>query len=293
MKGIILAGGSGTRLHPITNVISKQILPISDKPMIYYPLSILLLSGIKDILIISTPNDLPIFERLFGNGHHLGINISYEIQQKPEGIAQAFLIGEKFIGNDNVCLVLGDNILFGAGLKNILQKTIKEIEKNKKAYVFGYRVKNPKDYGVVAFDNYNNVTSIDEKPKQPKSDFAVIGLYFYPNSVVNIAKNIKPSNRGELEITSINQEYLKKNTLQLTKIGRGYIWLDTGTHENLNKASNLIRLIEDTTTSKIGCIEEIVFSNGLINKTQLEDILSKGLHNDYSTYLKNLIYKQK
>ncbi len=288
MKGIILAGGSGTRLHPLTKVISKQLLPVYDKPMIYYPLSVLMLAGIREILIISTPNDLPNFIKLFGDGSSLGISISYAEQPSPDGLAQAFIIGEDFIGNDDVCLVLGDNIFYGAGLQNLLTTAIKTVEEQRKAVVFGYYVEDPERYGVAAFDESGKVLSIEEKPLQPKSDYAVVGLYFYPNSVVEIAKNVKPSARGELEITTVNQSYLEQNTLTLQKMGRGFAWLDTGTHESLTEATEFVKAVEKRTGLKIACIEEIAVNFNWISKdTLLEEI--KNFKGDYFEYLKKVV----
>lgn len=284
MKGIILAGGSGTRLYPITKGISKQLIPIYNKPMIYYPLSVLLYSGIKEILIISTPDDINNFNRIFNNGSHLGITIEYEIQKHPGGLAEAFTIGEKFIGNDDVCLVLGDNIFHGIGLIDILKNSVFDVKNNQNAVVFGYRVNNPQDYGVVEFQE-NKVISIEEKPKNPKSNFAVVGLYFYPNDVVNKAKNIKPSKRGELEITSINEEFLKEEKLNVKLLGRGFTWLDTGTHESLLEANNFVHAIEKRQGLMISCIEEIVFDLGYIDSNQLLKISKPLLKNDYGKYL--------
>ena len=288
MKGIILAGGSGTRLYPITKTVSKQLLPIYDKPMIYYPLSVLMLAGIKEILIISTPKDLPNFIDLFGDGSQLGLIISYKEQQSPDGLAQAFILGEKFIGNDNVCLVLGDNIFYGAGLHNFLEKSVKIVDKENKAVVFGYYVDDPNRYGVAEIDGNNNVISLEEKPIKPKSNYAVVGLYFYPNSVIQIAKKIVPSARGELEITSVNQEYLKTNQLKINKLTRGFAWLDTGTHEAMSEAVEFVKVIEKRTGLKIACIEEIAYKKGFISKDQLSHLsLSMGKSN-YSNYLKKI-----
>lgn len=289
MKGIILAGGLGTRLYPVTLPICKQLLPVYDKPMIYYPLSTLMLAGIRDILIISTPSDTPKFEQLFGNGNQFGLNLSYKVQPEPKGIAQAFLVGEDFIGDDDVCLILGDNIFYGHGLTELLIKSANELEKNKGSIIFGYWVKDPERYGVVEFDNDGKVLSIEEKPKNPKSNYAVVGLYLYDNEVIEIAKNIKPSARGELEITSVNQEYLKKGKLKVEIMGRGYAWLDTGTHNSLLEASIFVKIIEERTGLKIGCIEEIAYRNGWIDRNQvlrLAEFLSK---TDYGEYLKKVI----
>ena len=288
MKGIVLAGGSGTRLYPITKGISKQLIPIFDKPMIYYPLSALMLAGIRDILIISTPYDLPGFKRLFGDGHNLGLNLSYAEQPSPDGLAQAFIIGEKFIGKDSVCLVLGDNIFYGAGFTGLLKDSLNEAEKNGKASVFGYYVNDPERYGVAEFDKNGNCLSIEEKPQHPKSNYAVVGLYFYPNSVVNIAKNIKPSARGELEITSVNQEYLKQKKLKVQTLQRGFAWLDTGTHDSLSEASTFIEVIEKRQGLKVACLEEIAYEQGWITKEQLIEEAKPMAKNDYGKSLLRL-----
>lgn len=285
MKGIILAGGSGTRLYPITKGVSKQLLPIYDKPMIYYPLSVLMLAGIKEILIISTPTDLPMFKTLMGDGKDLGISIEYAEQASPDGLAQAFIIGEDFIGSDTVCLVLGDNIFYGDGLTGILKEARANVEIEGKSTVFGYYVNDPERYGVAAFDKEGNVTSIEEKPKDPQSNYAVVGLYFYPNSVVDIAKNIKPSDRGELEITTVNQEYLKQSNLKVELMGRGYAWLDTGTHESLLDASEFIATIEKRQGLKVACLEEIAYNKGYISKEQLRELGEAMSKNDYGKYL--------
>ena len=288
MKGIVLAGGKGTRLYPLTKVVSKQLLPIYDKPMIYYSLSTLLLSGIKDILIISTPQDINFYEQLFSDGSQFGLNIQYKIQPSPDGLAQAFILGEDFIGDDNVAMVLGDNIFYGSGFSGKLKKCVKTVNDDNKAVVFGYEVKNPKRYGVVDFDNKGNVLSIEEKPQYPKSNYAVVGLYFYPNSVINIAKSIKPSQRGELEITSVNSYYLNKSDLKVNILGRGFAWLDTGTIDSINNASNYIRTIEERQGLKIACLEEIAYLNKFINKSQLKELIKK-LPDDYANYLRRLI----
>lgn len=285
MKGIVLAGGSGTRLYPITKGTSKQLLPIYDKPMIYYPLSVLMLAGIKEILIISTPTDLPNFERLLGDGKELGIELHYKEQPSPDGLAQAFIIGEDFIGDDDVCLVLGDNIFYGHGFTDLLAKSLANVKEEQKATVFGYYVNDPKRYGVVDFDANGKALSIEEKPIVPKSNYAVIGLYFYPNSVVKIAKNIKPSNRGELEITSVNQEYLTQGNLKVEVMGRGYAWLDTGTHESLLEASNFIQTIENRQGLKVACLEEIACEMGYISKKQLLTLAEPLKKNGYGQYL--------
>ena len=288
MKGIVLAGGNGTRLYPLTKVVSKQLLPIYDKPMIYYSLSTLLLSGIKDILIISTPQDINFYEQLFSDGSQFGLNIQYKIQPSPDGLAQAFILGEDFIGDDNVAMVLGDNIFYGSGFSGKLKKCVKTVNDDNKAVVFGYEVKNPKRYGVVDFDNKGNAISIEEKPQYPKSNYAVVGLYFYPNSVINIAKSIKPSQRGELEITSVNSYYLNKSDLKVNILGRGFAWLDTGTIDSINNASNYIRTIEERQGLKIACLEEIAYLNKFINKSQLKELIKK-LPDDYANYLRRLI----
>ncbi|MAV64699.1 MAG: glucose-1-phosphate thymidylyltransferase [Candidatus Marinimicrobia bacterium] len=288
MKGIILAGGSGTRLYPITKVISKQLLPIYDKPMIYYPLSVLMLAGIRDILIISTTEDLPHFKKLFGDGSDIGLKLSYIVQPSPDGLAQAFIIGKKHIGKDSVCMILGDNIFYGYDFSRTLIKAKENLDKGKST-VFGYYVNKPNRYGVAEFDKHGNLISIEEKPKIPKSNYAITGLYFYTNDVVRIAKNIKPSNRGELEITSINQEYIRKKSLKIELLGRGFAWLDTGTHDSLIKATQFVETIEKRQGQKIACIEEIAYNMGYIDSSQLK-ILSKSLNkNTYGQYLSNLI----
>lgn len=289
MKGIILAGGSGTRLHPLTLAVSKQLLPIYDKPMIYYPLSVLMLAGIKEILIISTPHDLPNFKKLLGDGSSLGIELSYAEQPSPDGLAQAFIIGEEFIGNDDVCLILGDNIFYGAGLHKILRDAKKTVEEENQAVIFGYYMDNTQRYGVAEFDDDGNVVSIEEKPENPKSNYAVVGLYFYPNSVVEIAKNVKPSARGELEITSVNQVYLEKNKLKLQKLSRGYAWLDTGTHESLVEATEFVKAVERRTGLKIACIEEVAYRMNYINKEQIQTIFNTFGESSYKSYLANFI----
>ena len=291
MKGIILAGGSGTRLYPITSVISKQLLPIYDKPMIYYPLSTLMLSGIQDILIISTPEDTPRFNDLFGDGHQIGLNISYMVQPSPDGLAQAFILGEDFIGDDSVSLILGDNIFFGHGLSNMLLNSVRTVESKKDAVVFGYSVKDPERYGVVSFDDAGKVTEIVEKPDSPKSNYAVVGLYYYPNDVVDIAKNVKPSQRGELEITSVNQTFLDLNRLSVELMGRGYAWLDTGTQQAMNNASNFIKTIEERQGLKVACIEEIAFYQGFITRDELNK-LAEMYSNEYGEYLKGVVLEK-
>lgn len=291
MKGIILAGGSGTRLYPLTKGVSKQLMPIYDKPMIYYPLSVLMLAGITEVLIISTPTDLPRFKELLGDGSDIGMRFEYCVQPSPDGLAQAFILGADFIGNDDVCLVLGDNIFYGHGLTQLLAQSIKNVTEEKKATVFGYWVKDPERYGVAEFDKEGNVLSIEEKPLKPKSSYAVIGLYFYPNSVVQIAKNIKPSDRGELEITTVNQEYLAQNALKVELMGRGYAWLDTGTHESLLEASMFIQTIENRQGLKVACIEEIAFEMGYISKEKLLELAKPLSKNQYGQYLLNVLQR--
>ncbi|MGY8949497.1 MAG: glucose-1-phosphate thymidylyltransferase RfbA [Flavobacteriales bacterium] len=291
MKGIILAGGSGTRLYPLTKGQSKQLLAIHDKPMIYYPLSVLMLAGIKDILLISTPSDLPNFKRLFENGNHIGLNISYAEQKNPNGIAEAFIIGENFIGNDNVCLILGDNIFYGGGFTKLLKKGLEKVNKSNDALVFGYYVNDAKRYGVVENDQNGNVISIEEKPQHPKSNYAVVGLYFYPNSVVEIAKKISPSNRGELEITSVNQFYLKNKQLKVELLDDDFTWLDSGTHESMLEASNYIHTIEKRKGLKVACIEEIAYLLGYISKSDLMKIAEPIQNNPYGKYLMEKVLK--
>jgi len=289
MKGIILAGGSGTRLYPLTMGQSKQLLAIHDKPMIYYPLSVLMLSGIRDVLIISTPEDLPNFKRLLSDGSQIGMSFSYEKQEKPNGIAEAFIIGEKFIQNDSVCLILGDNIFYGSGFTKILKNSVEFVEKNHKAKVFGYYVNNPSRYGVVQNDKLGNVLSLEEKPENPKSNYAVVGLYLYPNSVIKISKYILPSERGELEITTINNSYLKEKKLKVELFDKNFTWLDSGTHESMLEASNYIHTIEKRTGLKIACIEEIAYKLGYINKSKFEKLINSIGENQYGEYLKKII----
>ena len=289
MKGIVLAGGSGTRLYPITKGISKQLLPIYDKPMVYYPISALMLAGIRDILIISTPTDLPAFRRLLGDGSDYGVRFEYAEQPSPDGLAQAFIIGEKFIGKDAACLVLGDNIFYGSGFTGMLRKAVEDAEQNDKATVFGYWVSDPERYGVAEFDKHGNCLSIEEKPANPKSNYAVVGLYFYPNRVVDVAKQIKPSARGELEITSVNQEFLAAGQLKVQTLGRGFAWLDTGTHDSLSEASTFVEVIEKRQGLKIACLEDIAYRNGWVSKEQIVEIAKPMLKNQYGQYLMKII----
>ena len=293
MKGIVLAGGSGTRLYPITKGVSKQLLPIYDKPMVYYPISVLMLAGIRDILIISTPYDLPAFKRLLGDGSDYGVRFEYAQQPSPDGLAQAFIIGEEFIGQDSACLVLGDNIFYGSGFTRMLRNAVRDVEENKKATVFGYWVSNPERYGVAEFDKDGNCLSIEEKPKEPKSNYAVVGLYFYPNKVVDVARQIKPSARGELEITSVNQTFLADGELKVQTLGRGFAWLDTGTHDSLAEASTFVEVIEKRQGLKIACLEGIAYRNGWITEDRLREIAGPMLKNQYGQYLLKVIDETK
>ena len=292
MKGIVLAGGSGTRLYPITKGVSKQLLPIFDKPMVYYPISVLMMAGIRDILIISTPQDLPGFQRLLGDGSDYGVNFSYAEQPSPDGLAQAFIIGEEFIGNDCVCLVLGDNIFQGAGISSLLKNAVVDAEQNNKATVFGYWVNDPERYGVAEFDKNGNCVSIEEKPKNPKSNYAVVGLYFYPNKVVEIAKNVKPSARGELEITSVNQAFLNNGELKVQVFDRGFAWLDTGTHDSLAEASTYIEVLEKRTGLKVACLEEIAYTQDWISKEKIRELAQPMINNQYGQYLLHVIEEE-
>ncbi len=289
MKGIILAGGAGTRLHPVTKVVSKQLLPVYDKPMIYYPLSVLMLAGIREVLIISTPQDLPNFRRLLGDGRLLGMDLSYAEQPSPDGLAQAFIIGEEFIGRSNVAMVLGDNIFYGAGFQNNLMEAVSAVEEYGRATIFGYYVNDPQRYGVAEVNPQGKLLSIEEKPQNPKGNFAVVGLYFYPNSVVEIAKNVKPSARGELEITSVNQEYLIRGSLQMQMLGRGFAWLDTGTHEALSEATEFVKAIEKRTSLKIACLEEIAYRMGFIDKKTLQETINLLGKSSYAEYLSRFV----
>jgi len=291
MKGIVLAGGSGTRLYPITKGVSKQLLPIFDKPMIYYPISVLMLAGIREILVISTPYDLPGFKRLLGDGSDFGVKFSYAEQPSPDGLAQAFIIGEQFIGNDSVCLVLGDNIFYGQCFTRMLHKSVQNAEQEQKATIFGYQVSDPERYGVAAFDKAGNVTDIEEKPDHPKSNYAVVGLYFYPNKVIDVAKHIKPSARGELEITTVNQCFLENKELKVQLLGRGFAWLDTGTHDSLAEAGNFIEVIEKRQGLQVACLEEIAYNQGWIKADKLREIIKPLLKNDYGKHLQRLIEK--
>lgn len=293
MKGIVLAGGSGTRLYPITKGISKQLIPIFDKPMIYYPISVLMLAGIRDILIISTPADLPSFKRLLGDGSNFGVRLEYAEQPSPDGLAQAFIIGEKFIGSDSVCLVLGDNIFHGNGLTSLLQSAVHTAEDEGKATVFGYWVSDPERYGVAEFDGEGNCLSIEEKPEHPKSNYAVVGLYFYPNKVVDVAKTIKPSARGELEITTVNQRFLTDKELKVQTLGRGFAWLDTGTHDSLSEASTFIEVIEKRQGLKVACLEGIAYRKGWISEDKLREVAQPMLKNDYGKYLLSILDEDK
>ncbi len=293
MKGIVLAGGSGTRLYPITKGVSKQMLPIYDKPMVYYPISVLMLAGIKDILIISTPQDLPGFRRLLGDGSDYGVHFEYAEQPSPDGLAQAFIIGEEFVGNDSACLVLGDNIFHGAGFSGMLKEAVRAAEEDGKATVFGYWVSDPERYGVAEFDGNGNCLSIEEKPKEPKSNYAVVGLYFYPNKVVEVAKNIKPSARGELEITTVNQKFLEDKELKVQVFGRGFAWLDTGTHDSLSEASTFVEVIEKRQGLKIACLEGIAYMKGWITEERMRELAQPMLKNQYGQYLLQVIDEMK
>lgn len=291
MKGIVLAGGSGTRLYPATQSISKQLLPIFDKPMVYYPISTLMLAGIRDILIISTPQDTPHFQQLLGDGSRFGVNFQYKVQPSPDGLAQAFILGEEFIGDDDVCMVLGDNIFYGYGLSGMLQRSVETVKKDRRSVVFGYYVNDPERYGVVEFDGNGKVLSIEEKPQQAKSNYAVVGLYFYTNDVVKVAKSVKPSPRGELEITSVNQEYLNRGELNVELMGRGFAWLDTGTHESMLEASQFIHTIETRQGLKVACLEEIAYSKGYISADKVRELAAPMAKNQYGQYLLKLVDK--
>lgn len=291
MKGIVLAGGSGTRLFPITKGVSKQLLPIFDKPMVYYPISVLMLAGIREILIISTPSDLPGFKRLLGDGSDYGVRFEYAEQPSPDGLAQAFIIGEKFIGKETACLVLGDNIFYGQSFVSMLKEAVRAADEDGDASVFGYWVNDPERYGVAEFDSNGKVLSIEEKPKEPKSNYAVVGLYFYPNKVVEVAKRIKPSARGELEITTVNQEFLKEERLKVQTLGRGFAWLDTGTHDSLSEASNFVEVIEKRTGLKVACLEEIAFNKGWISEEKLKELATPMIKNQYGQYLLSLLHR--
>ncbi|MFR9592708.1 MAG: glucose-1-phosphate thymidylyltransferase RfbA [Rikenellaceae bacterium] len=293
MKGVVLAGGSGTRLYPITKGVSKQLLPIYDKPMVYYPISVLMLAGIREILVISTPQDLPGFKRLLGDGSDYGVEFSYAEQPSPDGLAQAFIIGEEFIGDDSVCMVLGDNIFYGSGFTKALSESVRVVDEENKATVFGYWVADPERYGVAEFDDEGNCLSIEEKPESPKSNYAVVGLYFYPNKVVEVAKNIKPSPRGELEITTVNQEFLNDGELKVQTLGRGFAWLDTGTHNSLSEASTFVEVIEKRQGLKIACLEGIAFRNGWIDEEKMRELAEPMLNNQYGQYLLRVIHELK
>ncbi|MBU93816.1 MAG: glucose-1-phosphate thymidylyltransferase [Chloroflexi bacterium] len=289
MKGIILAGGEGSRLYPLTKAVSKQLLPVYDQPMIYYPISVLMVAGITEILIITTPDHKKIFENLLGDGSNIGLNLSYTIQDKPRGLADAFILGEEFIGNDSICLMLGDNLLYGDGLTKILKESINQVEDNENAVVFGYYVNKPEDYGIIQLNQNGEIVSIEEKPSHPTSNYAIIGLYFYPNNVIQLAKKVKPSLRGEIEITSINQAYLNNNKIKANLLGRGFTWMDTGTHESLLEASQLIKSLEKRTGLKIGCLEEIAFNKGLISQKDLKKSLQNIQDSPYKNYILKLV----
>ena len=293
MKGIVLAGGTGSRLYPATIAFSKQLIPIYDKPMVYYPLSVLMLSGIREVLMVTTPDDLRLFQKLLGDGSFLGMNIQYAVQEKPEGIAQALIIGEEFIGDDSVCLILGDNIFYGQSFTETLQSARKEVETSDNSVIFSYYVSDPERYGVVDFDEDHMAISIEEKPQYPKSNYAVVGLYFYPKGVASVAKEVKPSNRGELEITSVNQHYLKASKLRVQTLGRGFTWLDTGTHQSLYEAGDFVRLIEERQGLKVACLEEIAWRQGWITQKDIEDRINRLGNNSYNTYLRNVCFDKK